>query len=286
MVYGPAYGDGFVANANPSNIAYIKGDENTDGSLRLLPDTSFGTEVEFQVRQSGVWNDTGILIAASTVYLGRELQMSGGGEYVLTKDLSADIRSLIPHVRFDQVTGTEEIVVVPKVSALASDVILQSDDTGEISGTTIQWAALSTDLLLANTLLLKTGSTAATGDVTVKLFRTSFTEDLFYQRTYPQATFTASSNISLTTDGLVELFANATFYVVLECTGTLTLKADATNTTPYYGGNFYSLTEDTITPDEFGGAMSRMVTFRSKGVLATWQSNGGPTLWQSSRNAA
>lgn len=255
-----------VTQANPELFIYLGGDADTDGSLRIIPDTSFGTEAEFQLRSNGVWNDTGILIAASTVYLGRELQLSGGGEFILTKDVSSDIRSLIPHVRFDTQGGTEETVVVPSVGAITQDFILQSDDTGEISAAAIQFTAASTALALANALLLRTGA-AATGDVTVSLYRTSFTEDLFYQRVYPQSSFPANSDVTLTTDGLVELLENATFYIVITCTGVLTLKADVTNTTPYFGGNFYLLTEDTITPDEFGGVVFKIMASDTGDVM-------------------
>ena len=254
---------GNVSTGNPNDVVYIKGDDSTDGSIRLIPDISNSTEMEVQLRSNGVWNDTGIVIAASTVYLGRELQISGGGEYMLTKDQNTDIRSLIPHVRFDSVNGTDEIVVVPRVGAIATDQIIQSDDSGEVSGSTIQFVGGSTALILANALLLRTGA-AATGDVTLQLHRDSYTEGLFYSRTYPQATFTADSDITLATDGLVEFTANEVFYVTLTCTGTLTLKADVTNTTPYYGANFYTLEEDTITPDEFGGA-TKYLTFDNDG---------------------
>ena len=249
-----------VSEENPAEVVYVKGDANTDGSLRIIPDLSAETEFEFQLRSNGVWNDTGIVIAASTIYLGRELQVSGGGEYILTKDQSSDIRSLIPHVRFDEVTGTEETVVVPKVSAISTDVIIQPDESGEITSSTIQFTGAAADLVLANALILKTGATAATGTVTLKLHRDSFTEGLFYQRDYPASFFPANSDVTLTTDGLVELLAGQTFYITFECAGTMSLKADVTNTTPYFGGNFYFLTEDTLTPDEFGGALSLAMT--------------------------
>ena len=75
-----------AANTYPGSTIYINGDSETDGSIRLVPDLSSGTELEVQRRSDGVWNDTGIVIAASTIYLGRELQISAAGEYMLTKD--------------------------------------------------------------------------------------------------------------------------------------------------------------------------------------------------------
>lgn len=274
-----------VTRLNTPSVIYIAGDESTDGSIRIIPDTSFQTEAEFQLRSNGVWNDTGILIAASTVYLGRELQISGGGEWMLTKDSGTDIRSLIPHVRFDAATGTEETVVVPGVGILNSDVILQPDDTGRLESSLFQFTGLSTDLVLANALILRTDTGGATDAVTVSLYRDGFGSGLFYQRTYPTSSFPSDSDIKLTTDGLVELLAGALFYIELSVSsgGFLDLKTDVTNTTPYFGGDFYFVSEDTLTPDEFGGVLSRTMTWRSGGTLVTRRSDGRAFLWSTAR---
>lgn len=269
MVLARAYGgDGFVGESNDSEVVYIKGNENTNGSLRIIPDTSFQTEAEFQLREDGVWNDTGILIAASTVYLGRELQISGGGEYMLTKDSNTSIRSLIPHVRFNVSSGTEETVVVPKVGVLNENVIIQPDNSGSISGEQIQFEITATDLLLANRLILQTTSQTMEGTfIRVSLFRSSdYASGLFYQRTYPIEFFIENMDVQLDTDGLVELMENETFYVQLDSDGTMYFAADATNTIPYFGGSFYELDEDTITPDEFGGA-TKFLTFDNDGHI-------------------
>ena len=265
---------GGVADTNYVGTVYLYGDEDTDGSLRIVPDLDKGTEFEFQRRQDGVWNDTGIVIAASTVYLGRELQISGGGEWVLTRDDSSSLRSFLPHVRFDLVEGTDQTVAVPSTGAISAGVILQPDDSGEISSSTIQFIGLSTSTVLANALILKTGA-AATGAVKVKMHRDTFDgAGLFYERNYPASSFPTDSEVLLSTDGLVELRAGEPFFVTLTCEGTLTLKADSTNTTPYFGGDSYELTEHTITPDEFGGALTRAVV--SGGDVVT---SGDEIVW-------
>lgn len=50
-----------VTVRNPRGAVYVKGDADTDGSLRLIPDATLETEVEFQIRVSGTW------IPASTI---------------------------------------------------------------------------------------------------------------------------------------------------------------------------------------------------------------------------
>lgn len=275
----PAYGgdDSEHVNVeNELNVIYVKGDEETDGSLRLIPDTSFQTEVEFQLRESGVWNDTGILIAASTVYLGRELQLSGGGEWLLTADENTEIISLVPHVRFDEMEGTEETVIVPKVGTLQENVIVQGDNTGEATNSAWTFGTGSDTDVLGNKLIFQTGSAAATGDVTIELRRDNDTGRLFYKRTYPQANWPANSTIELETDGLVELRENGVVFIILTCTGDLTLRTDFTNTTPYFAGDFYELDEDYITPDNYGGAL-RLLTFDNEGHAVC--DNNGDAVW-------
>lgn len=263
-----------VTTENDAEVIYLKGDATTDGSLRLVPDLSNSTEFELQLRSNGVWNDTGIVIAASTVYLGRELQISGGGEFILTKDSLSAIKSFIPHVRFDDSTGTVTTLAVPQVAAPVTT-ILQSDDSGEMSGSTIQFLGLSTTAVLADSLILRTGSTAATDVVTLKMHRDGYNgSQLFYQRDYAASEFPANTEITLSTDGFVELFANQVFYVEFSTSGTLSLDADVTNTTPYFGGASHVLTEYTVTPDDLGGALPKAVV--SNGAVTT---SSGEITW-------
>ena len=182
----------------------------------------------------------------------------------------------MPHVRFDAVDGTDEFVAVPRVGSLQPGVILQSDDSGEISGTTIQFPLASTDLLLANTLILKTGATAATAEFTLNLYRNAIGDGLFYKRAYPASRFPANADVTLSTDGLVEIFANSTFYAEFVSTEVMSLKAEATNTIPYFGANYYALEEDKITPDEQGGD-NYMLTFDNSGQIVV-DNQGLPVL--------
>jgi len=123
-----------VTKVNPREILYIKGDANTNGSLRLMPDVT-DENFEFQLRQDDVWNDTGIQIAASTIHLGRDLQMSGAGEFIRTTEVINDTESLVPHVTYDD-DGTE-IAHTPILGPKFTRFIVQSDDASEITGTTL-----------------------------------------------------------------------------------------------------------------------------------------------------
>jgi len=49
-----------ISKGNSLGIIYVKGNANTDGSLRLVPDILGLGYVEFQQRLSGVWRETGV----------------------------------------------------------------------------------------------------------------------------------------------------------------------------------------------------------------------------------
>ena len=83
-------------DSNPTNFIYLKGDEDTDGSLRIVPDLDDEENFEFQLRTGGVWNDTGIQIAASTIHLGRDLRIGGAGDWVRLTNTAESLQALIP----------------------------------------------------------------------------------------------------------------------------------------------------------------------------------------------
>ena len=111
---------------------------------------------------------------------------------------------------------------------------------------------------------------------TLNLYRDAIGTGLFYKRSYPASSFPADSDVTLSTDGLVEIFAGSTFYAEFVSDGNLSLKAESTNTIPYFGANFYSLTEEKITPDEQGGSLY-MLTFDESGYVVC-DNQGFPVL--------
>lgn len=184
MVLGPAYGDGFAGVSTPRGHLYVVGDEYTEGSLRLVPDV-LDENVEMQRLTDGVWNDTGIQIAASTVHLGRDLQVSGAGEWIKTHEISGGYTALIPHSPFDDDVGTDP-PHAPIVGEKAIRAFQQSDDAYEVIGTDISSILHNTTTTLRSRLYLKTGSVGATKPMTIMMHRGPAHEDLiFWMRTFP-----------------------------------------------------------------------------------------------------
>lgn len=185
---GTTGGRASVKQSNPDGFVYIKGCEFTDGSLRLLPDST-SENIEFQLRTDGVWNETGIQIAGATIHVGRDLDISAGGEYIQTLEATANKNSLIPHVAFDD-NGTgfpHNPVLGKKVVRL----LLQPDESFEVTGTDLQVTTdnpltnPNTGAVLASRLYMKTGSIGATAPVTIVFRRGSSVGPVFFQQVLP-----------------------------------------------------------------------------------------------------
>lgn len=252
----PAYGNAGssgagtpVSQENLANVVYIKGDADTDGSIRVVPDITFGTEAEFQRRASGVWNDTGIQIAGSTVYLGRELRLSSGGQWLMTRDASEGKKALVPQMEFTDAAGSRDMPFVAALDAKSSDVPIQTDGTGEFVGTSFSYNFTSASIFLFADITLHTGATAATSPVTVTFRRASLSGQIFYTRTFPASAFAANTAVRIETDSLVEFNPDDVAFVILESATNFSLETNLAGDSPRREGSFFRLTEVGVVTD-------------------------------------
>tara|TARA_R110000772_G_scaffold73289_1_gene160291 strand:+ start:935 stop:1768 length:834 start_codon:yes stop_codon:yes gene_type:complete len=190
--------------SNAREYVYLKGDANTDGSLRIVPDQTVQENFEFQYRNNGVWNDTGIQISSATIFLGRDLEVKSAGDWILTTDVQKTHRALAPHIEFTDEEGTLEYAHLPILGALQADVPVQPDFSEEIITSSYSDTQTNPSDLLAQTIGMKTGSVAATEPVTISFLRPSDT--VFWTRNYPASHFPANSDITIDLLGLLEAF--------------------------------------------------------------------------------
>jgi hypothetical protein len=195
-----------ITKRNPVEFVYLKGDESSDGSLRLVPDTSNGTEFEFQLRASGVWNDTGIQIAASTIFLGRDLEVKGAGDWIHTTDIQLDHKALVPHIEFTDAGGTLQSAHVPILSPLIENVPIQPVFDTEIVTSSYFFAELNPFELLAKNVKFKTGSISATEPLNISFSRPAGV--VFWSRNYEAARFAAGLDVTIELLGLLEGLEN------------------------------------------------------------------------------
>lgn len=227
-----------VKQSNPDGFVYIKGCEFTDGSLRLLPD-SVGENVEFQLRTDGVWNETGIQIAGTTIHVGRDLDISAAGEYIQTRENRTEENSLIPQVPFnDNGTGFPHTPVLGKKIVR---VLLQPDESSEVTGTTLQTTTgnpLTRVVLgdvLASRFYLKTGSIGATAPTTITFRRGGALGPIFFQQILPVSLMELpNTEFSVDLFGFLEGDPEETVTVQLISDETISLKSDSSGI--FFGG--------------------------------------------------
>lgn len=180
---------------NPGEIVYIKGNETTDGSIRFILNTG-DDEVTFEERATGVWNPTGLRLASSTLFLDRILALSSVGITLQINALGSNRKFLVPCVEFDDTGSFRPQAQV--IDALEEDVVIQGVFGTEIIGQIISGSTTFTNGPIITKLNLKTGSTAATDDVTLIMFQGLFPSGTkIFDINFPSSQFPANSDITI-----------------------------------------------------------------------------------------
>lgn len=161
-----------VTKNNPRDILYIKGNEITDGSIRIMF-TDGDASSHIELRQSGVWNDTGFRFASSSVSLGRDLQLSAVGGFLETVNLSEivdHIKSLVPHIEFNQ-TGTMGAAHMPITDTRTTFNVFAGPPFSEIISTAIGQSFSVTPTRILHSATHTVGTVGATAEVEVSYYK-------------------------------------------------------------------------------------------------------------------
>lgn len=230
---GPAYGDGFAGIQNNAtsfdgdNVLYIVGDDITDGSIRLSLHPGDSTS-HLEKRADGVWNDTGIRISPSSLLLGRDMVLSSASSFLETLNPSeahGHDRSLIPHILFDVVEGTDR-AHTPFLDK-RTDFVIFDTAVGETSGTAIGQLFTFTDTLILNTSTHEVGTTGATDPVTLSYYEgTDNTGFLFFQKIVPASELVAETSFVFDFDSDFGLNAGDDIFLELTSDTSFSMKTD------------------------------------------------------------
>jgi hypothetical protein len=223
---GSGGGDGFAGVKNNREILYVKGSEDEDGSLRLIPDTIDGTDVQFQLRDNGVWNNTGIVISPTTLSLGDNCKLKAAGRWLHTSDVVAGFEALHPHIVFGD-NGTEPAGVMPALDPLEVRLITQPNDAFTVFTTTVEADRFSADDILISGMYYRTGGLKAQAPITIEFRRDSQFGTVFWTKTLPASDFPGNSEIFIQLDGLLEQSAGETIYERWTSADTFSLKGAA-----------------------------------------------------------
>lgn len=176
-----------VTKRNFPELIYIKGDGDTDGSIRFQPDPIDTANAEIEYRTSGVWNTTGLDISGNTLWLGREMRISAFGEFIQGFDDFEDLLQIHPHIHYNN-DGTSEGGYMPHLDPREQNTV-QSDFSSEIIGSLLTFQTIPLpDTRITDEIIIRVGSVAPTGNVLVEGWRDAIGGTLPVMRTtYPAA---------------------------------------------------------------------------------------------------
>lgn len=178
---------------NPGITVYIKGNANTDGSIRFMF-TEGDPTAHIESRAAGVWNDTGLRFSSSSVLLGHDMLVSSIGGFIETvnpSEIVRHIKSVIPHIE-SNINGTKEAAHMPILDVRETFDVFPGPVISEIVATSIGqvFSASPTRVLHSATHLA--GSVGASAQVTVSYFKgTDNTGDLLNRFTLPASAMVA-----------------------------------------------------------------------------------------------
>lgn len=229
MVNTFAYGDGFAGVVNPTDppTLYIKGSEFVDGSIRFQF-TSNDLVANIELRTKGVWNDTGMRIASSSLSIGRDMVLSAVAGHLETFNPSAvqgHTKGLIPHILFtDDGTGLLEtpILDAEKVFTVFGPAV------SETIGTTIGINLGVTPGRVIEESIHEVGSVGSSDIVTVNFYigmdNTGF---LFNSKRLPSDELVANTTLEINYDNDLGFEAGSPVFMEFTSNEPFSLKTDA-----------------------------------------------------------
>ena len=191
-----------VTRENPpvdggSTAVYIRGDEFTDGSIRLIFSVPGDDVTHIERRASGVWNSTELELSPASLRLGHGVTLSGGGGYLEVHATADDRTSMSLLTPFDAGAGSYD----PRALLLApveTRAVLQPFDSAEWLTDAHRGGSVTNSLSFLTGLYLKVGSVGATEPVRVMIHSGVAPDDvMFFERWFPPSFFTADTEVRI-----------------------------------------------------------------------------------------
>jgi len=184
---------------NPGETVYIKGNANTDGSIRLVT-SERGEVASLEIRTSGIFRSTGLNLAAGSLSLGLDLSIAAQGSQLVIKSIEAGNQDLSLGTEFND-TGSGP-PKVPILSGRINRLVVQSDISEERITTSDVDAFIGVTNAFRYTFYFKTGSVAATAPVTLEISKGSAPGgEVFFSEEMPASDWPANTEIVIPLEG-------------------------------------------------------------------------------------
>ena len=214
-----------VTKTNPVEFIYIKGDANTDGSMRLVFDNArFTTNLEKRV--AGVWNLGALRVGGESIIFGVNLAGTAEGRFWVVADSSTLTRNFMPGFEVEDSGSKPARVAVFGVTNVRF--VTQPINTFEF--TKAAWPSIITLPFSSLTykIYLQTGTTAPVDELTFILRLDDEFGATVHSQIFPASQFPANSEVELIMNPPFDFTANQPFFSTLISDTAFTLKTDAT----------------------------------------------------------
>lgn len=189
-----------VTRRNRRETIYLKGDETTDGSIRIIIDANDNVAT-VELRTSGVWNKTSFRFSTGSVDIGLDLKLQAAADFLKTRNPSGfdthDI-ALIPHIPFTPF-GTLS-PHTPITDTLKVEVFFSSP-VSQVTSTTISQVYLIPFAQIIKGITFQAGTLSASNEVVMSTHEgTDNTGVLIDQRILPASKFLANNPVQIDFD--------------------------------------------------------------------------------------
>ena len=218
--------------SNPSNVVYW-GDPSAIGTVRFI---IVGDEVEIQKHiGDDIWVPGGLRLSSSSVFFANDVFLSGVGSHLQVNSAESGEKSLLLEVGFDD-AGTE----LPHSHVLGprqNRVVFVSNTVGEIVTSLFELEVTSFLTAFRYKYYFKTGSVAATQDVTMTLSK-GFAPGgtVVFEKPMLASDWPANTEVVIELDGAVSLSVGAPLLLTISSAANFSLIGDLAN-----GGNFFAM---------------------------------------------
>lgn len=182
-----------VGVRNPGSALYVRGDENTSGSLRFKALDASSQITRYEENTDGAWNPGTLGVQGNTIMLG-EASLSAAFAY-LEVEAAGELAALMPHIEFDN-DGTR-LVHTPILDEL-TEFDVATVKASEAVGTSITQHLVPNFSNILESITHEVGSIGATSQVTYTVYHGSDdTGPIKFQRNIPAAQFPADSPVTI-----------------------------------------------------------------------------------------
>jgi len=227
---------------NSTGNTYIKGDENTNNSIRLIDDN--GTPV-FQKRINGVWNDSDLRVSGDSLHIGRDLSISAAGHHMVVSSKSGSGKFLLIPAPFSD-SGTNE-PEMPILNVKETRIITQSDNTNEIIGISFGYVVIPSESQIISRLYYQTGSIPASANIVLRAyFGTDNTGVMYLQKVIPASIWIANTEIQIDIPGFLNYIDGVSIYGELTSTESFSIKTNTAQNQPWRAADRWVMTHERI----------------------------------------